>query len=86
MLRAAVHARSPDGLAMALSLLREPTTENDLIEETTFAFWVCKLLSQLGDANTPEAKDMLAAVKTRLNGVQQVHPKDFPVALQAVLA
>jgi hypothetical protein len=87
LLRAAVHARSAEGHAAALALLRAPTTESDLGAETSFAFWVTKLLKQLGEAAgaDPAAAAVLSEVQARLRDVRAKRPKEFPAALDALL-
>ena len=85
LLRACVHARSPEGLKGALDLLKQPTTERDLITETSFAFWVTKLLKQLSESGSPEAKEALTAVQTRLREIRTKSPKDFPAALDVLI-
>jgi len=85
LLRACVHARSPEGLQAALDLLKQPAAEKDLVVETSYAFWVAKLLKQLAEAASPEAKEALKAVQDRLREIRTKSPKDFPAALGALL-
>lgn len=86
LLRAQLHAGTPEGLAASVELLNQPTTAADIAEEATFAFWVSKLLKVLSESSGPEAKDMLTKVTDRLKEVKAQRSKDFPPALDALLS